>query len=386
MKVTQICIGKFHHFHLARQMERVGVLREIWTGYPHFKLKREAGIPPEKIRSFPWFQTPYMAVIARNRLGLRQWHWLSREWAWQALNTLDHHVAARIRHPAVVIGISGTGLFAGRRAQAEGGRFVCDRGSAHICFQDQILTEEYSRWGLKFDGIDPRIIKKECEEYACANQVTVPSEFARRSFVAQGVPAEKIKKIPYGADLGRFQKMDDPAPNRFGLLWVGAVSLQKGFLYVLEAFEKLQHPRKEFVVIGNVDQDLKQLLAGRKLDGIRFLGHVPNSELARHYSRSHVFVLGSVQEGLAMVQGEALACGCPVIATTNTGAEDLFTDGVEGFIVPIRSSSAISEKLELLCQDPTLRERMAEAAILRVRRLGGWQKYGDAFAEMISAM
>ena len=55
-------------------------------------------------------------------------------------------------------------------------------------------------------------------------------------------------------------------------------------------------------------------------------------------SRSHVMVLPSIEEGLALVQAQALACGCPVIGTRHTGAEDLFSDGNEGFIVPIRNS------------------------------------------------
>ena len=38
-----------------------------------------------------------------------------------------------------------------------------------------------------------------------------------------------------------------------------------------------------------------------------------------------------------------MACGCPLISSTNTGGEDLFTDGVEGFVVPIRSPEAIAE-------------------------------------------
>ena len=44
----------------------------------------------------------------------------------------------------------------------------------------------------------------------------------------------------------------------------------------------------------------------------------------------------SVEDGFEMVMAQAMACGLPVIATTNISAEDLFTDGVEGFIVPIR--------------------------------------------------
>ena len=72
-----------------------------------------------------------------------------------------------------------------------------------------------------------------------------------------------------------------------------------------------------------------------------------------------------------------MACGIPVIATTNAGAEDLFSDGVEGFIVPIRSPEAIREKLEWMIANPTLRQQMAEAALDRVKRLGGWNQYGE---------
>ena len=52
MKVTQISIGRFHHFHLARQLEIHGLLENIWTGYPKYKLKDELGIPQQKICSF----------------------------------------------------------------------------------------------------------------------------------------------------------------------------------------------------------------------------------------------------------------------------------------------------------------------------------------------
>jgi len=94
-------------------------------------------------------------------------------------------------------------------------------------------------------------------------------------------------------------------------------------------------------------------------------------------SRSHVLVLPSIEEGLALVQAEAMACGCPVIATDHTGAEDLFEDGTEGFIVPIRHADAIAARLQQLADDPDLRARMSEACIARVRRLGGWHEYGS---------
>ncbi len=78
-----------------------------------------------------------------------------------------------------------------------------------------------------------------------------------------------------------------------------------------------------------------------------------------------------------MVMGEAMACGAPVIASYNTGAEDLFDDGVEGFHIPIRDPDAIADRLDRLAADPALRAAMGEAARRRMEGFGGWNAYGD---------
>jgi glycosyltransferase involved in cell wall biosynthesis len=378
--VTQISIGRFHHFHLARQLERHGLLKEIWTGYPKFKLRDENGIPLEKIRSFPWLHAPYMA---RGRIGLSRFQWLNREWSWRSNQMLDHHVANKISSPGVLYALSGSGFEAGKRMQMIGGRYVCDRTSSHIRYQDALLQEEYARWGLQFEGIDPRFIEKEEAEYELADIVSVPSEFVRKSFVDNGVPAEKLRKIPFGARLERFQKISNPSSNGFCVLWVGAVSIRKAFLDALQAFRKFRHPQKKFLVVGAVEPAMRKLLLKENLDNVVFRGVVPNTELASVYSSSHAFVLPSIEEGLAMVQGEALACGCPVIATHHTGASDLFADGLEGFIVPIRRPDLIADRLQQLADDPQLRQQMSQAALERVSCIGGWDTFGDEISNLI---
>ncbi len=80
-----------------------------------------------------------------------------------------------------------------------------------------------------------------------------------------------------------------------------------------------------------------------------------------------------------MVIGEAMACGCPVIASTNTGASELIKEGVEGYIVPIRSPDVIADRLQQLADQPELREDMGQAALNRVQNLGGWDAYGEAW-------
>ena len=110
---------------------------------------------------------------------------------------------------------------------------------------------------------------------------------------------------------------------------------------------------------------------------IRLAGHFPQAQLKSIMSSSDVMVLPSVEEGLALVQAQAMACGCPIIATENTGARDLFTHGQEGFIVPIRSADSIAERLQELADDHELRQCMSSAALKRVQSMGGWDRYGD---------
>ena len=140
MKVIQISIARFHHFHLARQLEKHGLLKDLYTGYPRYKLADELKIPTSKIKTFPWVQAPYMAM---SKVGLDQWPWLNKEWAYQAHRTIDQYVASKINDPITLIALSGSGLSAGKKAQTVGGIHICDRGSSHIRTQNQLLLEEY---------------------------------------------------------------------------------------------------------------------------------------------------------------------------------------------------------------------------------------------------
>lgn len=380
--VKQISLGRFHHFHLARQLEKHGLLEAIYTGYPRFKLADEPGIPRDKINSFPWLHTPYMAC---GRLGLNRSVWLDREWAWWAHETLDRYVASQLREPDILIALSGSGLYSGHKIQQLGGIHICDRGSSHIRVQEQLLTEEYERYGTCWRGIDPHSIAKEEAEYEQANWISIPSQFCYDGFVSQGVPAAKLLKIPYGSRLERFYPEDGPSTNeeQFRILFVGAAGAQKGFIDLLNAFEQFHHRGKQLLLIGSLAPEALAMLARVDQSRITVLGSVPNTQLRQHYSQASVFVLPSIQDGFGMVIGEAMACGCPVIASTNTGASELITDGVEGFIVPIRSPGLIADRLQQLADQPELRERMGTAALARVQKLGGWDAYGDEWASVL---
>ena len=167
-------------------------------------------------------------------------------------------------------GLSGHGKQAGIVTQEKGGKYICDRASSHIRFQNEILKEEYARWKIPFQGIDFRYIDKEEAEYELADRITVPSEFVLKSFLSKGVPAEKITKVVFGARLDRFAKNGMPDNTKFIVLWVGSVSLRKGFMYLLKAFQQLKHPNKELRVIGPVLPEMESLLKGVRWNALIF--------------------------------------------------------------------------------------------------------------------
>ena len=72
-----------------------------------------------------------------------------------------------------------------------------------------------------------------------------------------------------------------------------------------------------------------------------------------------------------------MACGLPLLCTTNTGGDDLITEGREGFVVPIRDVDALKEKIESLYKDSEACAEMGRAAQRKVSQGYSWTDYGD---------
>jgi glycosyltransferase involved in cell wall biosynthesis len=384
MRITQAVFGVFHHFALARELERRGHLEKIYSTWPMARLRRE-GLPDGKVETFPWIHTPETLL---SRYGLLPRRLSDDLGVWNTL-WFDDWTAKRISPETdALIAIAGAGLKTGRLVQQRGGKFICDRGSTHQRYQEELIRSEYERWGVDLPISDIRDTLREEEIYATADAITVPSAFAQRSFVQQGVPAEKLHVIPYGAELtplsdGGLTELPD---GSFDVLFAGAVSLRKGVPYLLEAFALLKHPGKRLRIAGHIEPCIKQVLDRLPLDDIEFLSAVPGPELRSLMRRSHVLVLPSIEDGFGLVMAEAMASGCPVISSTNTGGPDLYTEGVEGFIVSIRDAKALCERMQQLADDPSLHAQMRTAAVARVTGIGGWTEYGDRWVELLQRL
>ncbi|MEK6589623.1 MAG: glycosyltransferase family 4 protein, partial [Nitrospinota bacterium] len=284
-------------------------------------------------------------------------------------------------------------LYSMRSAKNRGAITILERGSSHILYAHELLKDEYARYNkslvpstgwvprpfLKGGLGGTRLIEKQLIEYEEADYISVPSRFVYNSFIEKGVNRDKLILVPYGVNLNSF-KQAKKKDKIFRIIFVGNISLRKGVHYLLEAISELRLKDFEVAFIGSISDDAKTIL--KKYDGYyKYYCNVNHNELYKFYSNSSVFILPSIEEGLAMVIAEAMACGLPVIVTKNTGGEEIVRNGIDGFIIPVRDSEAIKEKILYFYENEDKRQEMGDSAREYIKKFS-WDRYGD---EMVKA-
>jgi glycosyltransferase involved in cell wall biosynthesis len=375
MNVTVSVKGRFHAFDLARELQRQSSLRKLITSYPAFETVKY-GIDKDKIESLLAFEIMerswrMLPLAIKKRCDIR--YFLCERY--------DHSVSKLIPEDSdIFVGWSSFSLHSARRSKRNGTKTIIERGSSHITHQYEIMRDEYDRFGVKGELTHPKIVEKEISEYAETDYISVPSAYVKKSFLDRGYPEQKIIHVPYGVDLKNFRRIPKQ-DNTFRIIHCGGLTLRKGVHYLLQAFSELSLPDAELWLIGAASREIEPFLARYAADRISHLGPFPQAILYKYYSQGSVFCLASIEEGLAMVQAQAMACGLPVICTTNTGGADIVRDTVDGFVVPIRDVNALKEKILYLYENPDICSSMGESAHNRVASGFSWDDYGKRMCQ-----
>jgi glycosyltransferase involved in cell wall biosynthesis len=273
---------------------------------------------------------------------------------------------------------SGYGRFAMARAKRAGAVCLVDHSIADPGFIREIMVAEAAHWGLshEFEDLHWRCVSQDIAE---ADHIVANSDFVRDTLVAaRGLPPEKITVLPWSVDLNRFRPAANRGNGKFRILFAGEIGLRKGVLYLLEAVKKLKLPQIELVLVGGITE-IGALIARGGFE-FRHIPVLPQEDLVAFFQGASVFVFPSLVEGSARVVQEAMACGLPVITTANSGS--VIQDGVEGFIVPIRDSEAIAEKILELYDHPARRREMGLAARATAEQRFSRQAYGDGLIRL----
>jgi glycosyltransferase involved in cell wall biosynthesis len=166
-------------------------------------------------------------------------------------------------------------------------------------------------------------------------------------------------------------------------LFVGAVGARKGVPVLLDAWQRLAYAatNAELWIVGPCGARERALLPDAP--GLRFLGQAPREKIPEIFASCDVFCLPSLSEGFALVLLEALAAGLPIVATPNTGAEQVVNRRALGTIVAAGDADALAGAIEQWRQAPPDRQEVRHAAA-ELRDIFSWTAYGNRWAEILS--
>lgn len=333
--------------------------------------RRLRGIPRSRVHRL---YVPEILQKALPRIGV-----LSPEGGNFLNNHLFDYLASRLLDGRSSLHfVSSVGLYSAEKCKAKGARIVCDVRQEHPTFQEDILGEEARRWNVPIRTTGKSYERRVLAEFDLADKIIVPSGYAKRTFVARGFAPDKISVNPYGVDLSAFFPDRNGRARRestFRVLFAGSITPRKGVQYLLEAWNALRLPNAELLLVGNINDDIRPIL--NRFDGLfRHVPAVPKLQLRGFYTSCSVFVLPSLADSFSLATLEAMACGLPVIVSDHTGAGDVITTGQDGWVVPIRDSSQIADKLALLFKFPDLATVMGQHA-----RATAMKCTWDAYAE-----
>jgi glycosyltransferase involved in cell wall biosynthesis len=142
----------------------------------------------------------------------------------------------------------------------------------------------------------------------------------------------------------------------------------KGLGFLLETIAKVRlvHPDVKFKVYGDgpMRQELLDHASSLGLDGGAIFAGPFNGrdELSGIMAETDIFVMSSILEGQPLGVVEAMAYGCPIVATMVGGIPELIRDGVNGLLCPPRDPDCLAEKIIALIEDPSMRERLGKTA------------------------
>jgi glycosyltransferase involved in cell wall biosynthesis len=167
-----------------------------------------------------------------------------------------------------------------------------------------------------------------------------------------GANRSRIQTIYSGLRLEQFVFNPVPKPKqgeRLQILSVGRDHWVKGYTYAIDAIKILKAKGFdiEYTIVGGLcDEHLFHITEQVLESTIQLTGAIPFEQVQEHLKQAHLFLLPSLEEGIANVVLEAMASGIPVITSRCGGMEEVVQHGVSGWVVEPRDAPAITNAIE----------------------------------------
>lgn len=180
---------------------------------------------------------------------------------------------------------------------------------------------------------DEEFLKNYQKEYDYGDYFLVASQIVKKSVEFCGIDEIDIAVNPYGVDIKKFfavpkEKVSGPLK----LIVVGQLNRRKGIHQLLEVVTKYSADEVTLDLVGGFESNSDTYLKYKDCENVKFRGFITHDILYKMYQNSHVFVLPSFAEGMALVGLEALASGLPLLCSDCTGINDLVTQYENGIV------------------------------------------------------
>lgn len=212
------------------------------------------------------------------------------------------------------------------------------------------------------------------------------------------IDTKKLRIIYNGVDTNIFEKIDEKRTREelrkefsvpFDSPIVGIIAnlyKYKGIEYFIEAAKIINKnfPTVHFLIVGKDFGMQDKLIHQTKSLGVENIVHFTGfrEDIPQLISAMDILTLTSLEEGMPNVLLEGMAGKKPIVTTNAGGCSEVIKDGETGFIVPIKNSEMLAEKIMILLKDKNLQITMGEAGYQRVKEMLSVEKMVKEYSDI----
>ena len=340
-----------NYYYLSKELKKLGVRSVLITGgYPTYKAyeKIEDGIEVYRVRTYPKIIKAFSAPLFN----------------WQVYKKIK----SLPEKPDVINVHNFFGVWLEKFKRKLGIPIVMTAHGTDIGWRKNVehLPLKYGwrsllgRFELEFTHL---LFKSSCKN---ADKIITVSKKVKEEIVnGFKEPASKIFPVYNGLDHALFKRKNvERLAKKYGvdfvLLYVGAVHMRKGLSYLIKSAKILKEKHKfKLLFIGGGKEAyikyIRDLIKKNDVeDVIELIGSIPYTKLPNYYSGADLLVFPSITESFGKIFVEAMACGCPIVATKAGGIPEVIGDA--GLLVPPKDSAALAKAISKILEDDKLRK------------------------------
>jgi len=231
-----------------------------------------------------------------------------------------------------------------------------------------------------------------------ADAVIVDSEVQKDVAIQLGCDPQKILKFPwFDLDDVRVETCRNRIREELGwrknpiIICLRRHDSIWGVQYLIEAIPQVIRvlPESRFLILGKgqLSDRFKHRVKELKMQKfVKFLGQVSRKDVIAYLNAADVYVSTSLSDGTSASLLEAMALGVAPIVTNISGNTEWIRNGWSGYLVPVKDSQRLAERIVLLVKNKELRQKISQNALKTVKTSVDWRKNSKALGDLISKL